>query len=321
MIKKIINGTEQNVSGGGGGASEFSQLTDVNFSSLQDGDIPQYNDTTDEWENVQPRKYSNRNYFLNPFFTVNQRAISSYSVGNSITNLCDMWQASRAEGVVSDGQITFAWDGSHGTSGVICQKIEDCTELIGKEVTVSAIVNGNIVAYSFTLQANASEDVGDNNEFHYNTTSAPLLIINYYNYSQTSVTITGMKLELGSLSTLAYDTAPNYTEELLKCQKYLKVFSAGTNNTPFGLAQAKGTTEARMVYISEIPMRITPTLSTSGTFFIVKADGSEPTVTNVAYTGTEQIMSFTFTTTGLTSGECVRVAMQTGAIIILSAEL
>lgn len=38
--------------GGGGGSSTFAELDDVNFSNLQNGQVPKYNSTTQKWENA-----------------------------------------------------------------------------------------------------------------------------------------------------------------------------------------------------------------------------------------------------------------------------
>lgn len=38
--------------GGGGGSSTFAGLDDVNFSNLQNGQVPKYNSTTQKWENA-----------------------------------------------------------------------------------------------------------------------------------------------------------------------------------------------------------------------------------------------------------------------------
>lgn len=38
--------------GGGGGASSFSELEDVNFSNLQNSQVPKYNSSTQKWENA-----------------------------------------------------------------------------------------------------------------------------------------------------------------------------------------------------------------------------------------------------------------------------
>ena len=38
--------------GGGGGSSTFAGLEDVDFSNLQNGQVPKYNSTTQKWENA-----------------------------------------------------------------------------------------------------------------------------------------------------------------------------------------------------------------------------------------------------------------------------
>lgn len=38
--------------GGGGGSSTFAGLDDVNFSNIQNGQVPKYNSTTQKWENA-----------------------------------------------------------------------------------------------------------------------------------------------------------------------------------------------------------------------------------------------------------------------------
>ena len=45
-------GKKRTVNGGSGGASSFSELEDVNFSDLQNGQVPKYNSTTQKWENA-----------------------------------------------------------------------------------------------------------------------------------------------------------------------------------------------------------------------------------------------------------------------------
>lgn len=44
--------------GSGGGSSTLSGLTDVNISSVADGQILKYNNTTEKWENENQHKYS-----------------------------------------------------------------------------------------------------------------------------------------------------------------------------------------------------------------------------------------------------------------------
>ena len=45
-------GKKRTVGGGSGEASSFSELADVNFSDLQNGQIPKYNSDTEKWENA-----------------------------------------------------------------------------------------------------------------------------------------------------------------------------------------------------------------------------------------------------------------------------
>lgn len=44
-------GKKRTVNGGSGEASSFSELEDVNFSDLQNGQVPKYNSDTQKWEN------------------------------------------------------------------------------------------------------------------------------------------------------------------------------------------------------------------------------------------------------------------------------
>lgn len=46
------NGKYRTSEGGGGGSSTFADLDDVNFTNLQNGQVPKYNSTTQEWENA-----------------------------------------------------------------------------------------------------------------------------------------------------------------------------------------------------------------------------------------------------------------------------
>lgn len=46
------NGKLRTSEGGSGGASNFADLNDVNFSNLQNGQVPKYNSNTHKWENA-----------------------------------------------------------------------------------------------------------------------------------------------------------------------------------------------------------------------------------------------------------------------------
>ena len=56
------------------------------------------------------------------------------------------------------------------------------------------------------------------------------------------------------------DTAPNYQQELAKCQRYF--YRANMNvYCSYGIAAAWSTTAARMLYQTPVPMRVKPAIT------------------------------------------------------------
>ena len=216
---------------------------------------------------VTPRaEASQPNLLTNPWFTVNQRGVTSFSGSSNDVYTADRWIVRRATGSVNNNGISFAWDGVHSTSGLISTHIEDMPDLFGKTVTLSALVNGNIISYSFTLNDNETKYVGDNNEFFIDTQNlAGAIVINYYNYTTTAVTVRAMKLEKGSVSTLYLDTAPNYTTELLKCQRYFYRITATSANAYWALGCCSTSSACHAIIDLPTPMRTTATASFTGT--------------------------------------------------------
>ena len=83
-------------------------------------------------------------------------------------------------------------------------------------------------------------------------------------YSGKSISIKAVKLELGSRSTLANDVAPNYAEELAKCQRYFVRYRQSNTDT---IAQgvARDTTKLRFLMPLPVPMRTPPSVTPSST--------------------------------------------------------
>lgn len=164
---------------------------------------------------------SNENLLDNGWFTVNQRGQTNYP-SNAYT--VDRWSnnvstAIESNTVVKTNNGVTINNGANLEVG-FSQTLESVSDLSGKTLTLSAKINGTI--YS--------------NTFVYDTESAiskavtPNVTISFIgSVKQVSLSITGantvtnvraVKLELGTVSTLANDVAPNYTTELLKCQRY-----------------------------------------------------------------------------------------------------
>lgn len=156
-------------------------------------------------------RYSNSNLLDNPWFTVNQRGVTSYTSNYSYG--VDRWMSRLSGASISNGEIKI------GHTNGIAQILEDVLidYIIGKECTISAIVNG--VLYSATRVLSGSYiyfNLGDSGiRMDLNLTATKMVM--FYNSSGEDRTISAVKLELGSASTLANDSPPDYTTELLKC--------------------------------------------------------------------------------------------------------
>ena len=74
-------GKRRTVEGGSGGASSFSELEDVNFTNLQNGQVPKYNSDTQKWENADESGGTVTDVQVNGTSVVNQQGeaeITSY---------------------------------------------------------------------------------------------------------------------------------------------------------------------------------------------------------------------------------------------------
>ncbi|MBQ1292686.1 MAG: hypothetical protein IIY21_01495 [Clostridiales bacterium] len=165
---------------------------------------------------------SNRNLLDNAWFTVNQRGISkNESVTLTGAPLAwDRWHCT--------GTFTYNTDNSITSANLsIFEIIEDgISRFANKMVVVSAIIDGETVVgtphlvISSTPASNVFTTV-------YNNDGVQIILVELTTgHFQVAVifssshTIKAVKLEVGSISTLAMDTAPDYIEELLKCQRY-----------------------------------------------------------------------------------------------------
>lgn len=166
---------------------------------------------------------SNPNLLDNPWFTVNQRGATSWSSGYGV----DRWMPQRADITVNaDKTLTVTPTVLSTNNGFIGQRIEKENSLLGKTVTISALLSsGTIISHTFdTIEDAINNAVEGNYNFGYSTVTSSSYDLVWFglrsNSTISSVTIKAIKLELGSVSTLAMDTAPNYQQELAKCQRY-----------------------------------------------------------------------------------------------------
>ena len=171
--------------------------------------------------------YSNPNLLINPDFRINQRGESVYTAAGYTV---DRWQVARdASSTTGDFTITCSENGltiNNQTNGPIAlaQKVEKFSALFGKEVTLSASVNGNIVSMSGTIQ-NASGTVfqvtGDFGFISVYVKANTRLSVNVYINSGVTAVLDWIKLEIGGKATMF--VAPDPATELAKCQRYYQI--------------------------------------------------------------------------------------------------
>lgn len=261
---------------------------------------------------------SNPNLLDNPWFTVNQRGLSRYT-GPGYT--VDRWRtgATGATIDIDENGVTLSPDASFGFQQKLTTEL--VTALVGKTVTYSILLqNGTLRTLTFTWPNSPNVGVGvisGIGTLFVGTT----LGISFVHPS--TLSIRAIKLELGSVSTLANDAPPCYAEELAKCQRYFKIFKASSGGGVFwGVCQ--NTTTAIFPNITNSPqMRTIPTATFSGTIKVRKV-GSPSTdhlITGVNMRNNPPVISLECTTTGLTAGDPVMLMFGVGAEIALSADL
>jgi hypothetical protein len=200
--------------------------------------------------------------FRNP---VNQPGWSSYT-GNDIYTI-DRWKILGAGSVtLNSGYITLA---ASVPELQFLQWIEPAySRFAGKTLTISAMLaNGTILSGSATVPA--SKPSAWTNiiniitsfgyvQFSYDKT-ADRLFFTVIVLDDKTVDLAAVKLELGSVSTLANDPPADYGEELRKCRYYFQKVGTGL------VALARSTTEVYIWGPFGGKMRTSPTLTLNTT--------------------------------------------------------
>lgn len=245
---------------------------------------------------------SNRNLLDNAWFTINQRGDTSWSsyAGYKL----DRWMMDGGNGSINDGVFTH--------SNTYFQIWEDSrvNTILGKTVTMSWMLSdGTIGSETTTLPSSL--------------TSSYVWLLNnpYVNMALISggtqiaraaggTSLKAVKLELGTVSTLAMDTAPNYAEELLKCQRY---FYKAMGNLSAGYTLDTNLGQARIGVPVPVRMRTTPTVSMSVAGSIIDSDGGTWAISNASLNSMAgNIIDVTVTTNRTTNTmlPCVNVDSQ-----------
>ena len=264
---------------------------------------------------------SNENLFDNSWFTINQRGITSGTMsGNSY--YYDRWIFTYS---TNPGSFVETANGVKLTPALNdsvqwWQYLDNPIALNGKALTISILFgDGSIKHGSLVRESGTYQDVilDSNTQLQFSINATDRVAF----YVKAEVTIRAVKLEVGSVSTLHLDIAPDYTTELLKCQRYFLAITA-ENNAPVGLGLATSAADFYASVPIPTPMRSTPSLSYSGNAYILQ--GATPySTTNIEFSIlSSNYLQVVVTSSGLTTGQVGMLCGGSGGLkIFLSADL
>ena len=281
---------------------------------------------------------SNRNLLDNPWFTVNQRGFTSSTEVNGL-RIVDRWFINNGGGTVTLTSNGLSVDNTQGTRYNTLQEIFGSGDwLAGKTVTLSINDGGTIYHRTFVIPArtsgyqsllNWSWKAGVQLRFYVlPTTDQGAYNVQIYcpnGASSYKYELRSIKLELGSVSTLANDAPPDYWQELDHCKWYFERIKAQTTYSSFGNGFGETTTSGQM----QVPMHpkrtATYTVSTNGSFTLYNGAQSRPvSALSKATSGLGQnVLCLAATATSLVQGSMYALLANNdaSAYIDISADL
>lgn len=228
---------------------------------------------------------SNRNLLDNPWFTVRQRGTTG-TITTVNAFVADRWKKSGGSGSVIIGNNYMTPTGGGG----IRQLNEWSKIRNGETYTVSCMLtNGDVYSATGTLSSTAS---GYQINKHLVGKSLWVGVQNNNGYMDVLFTsadgtqqIMAVKLELGSVSTLANDAPPDYGTEFLKCARYfLRIKYTNSRYPRIGTGVTLSTSNAAILIPTPVPMRATTiTVSYSGSFAVISVGSSGNSVSAMSY--------------------------------------
>lgn len=255
---------------------------------------------------------TNPNLLDNPWFTVNQRGVTSGGFEDRVYRF-DRWYTSYA----SNTNGTWSW-GANGvtltspsnSASYLVQKLANPELLDGKKLTASLLLtDGTILrgTVSFNHATNQTFLIHNLVQVQWLSIGAFAIII----LASQTIAIRAVKLEVGDISTIANDAPPNYAEELAKCQRYFQRINTRVN-LPLGFGFALSDTNFYFTIPTPVLLRegATWSIAFNGIFAALGAGQSAHTLTSIALTpNTNQTgrISLQAVTSGLTTRQTYMV--------------
>lgn len=229
---------------------------------------------------------TNPNLLDNPWWgsgeVINQRGVTS-SDGTGGYKI-DRWQfGSSLVWTLSANGISF----STSSNGYALCYFPEVTRFNGKTLTMSMMLSDGTIYSGTITRTNGTSQLPISANINGADVSVGLYSDNSFRvriYSGGTVSIRAVKLELGTVSTLANDVPPDYGTELLKCRRYfIRIYG---HMSAYGAGYAGNATTA-YVFLPHNQLRTTPTLSSNGVgSFRLKGNGNSLAVTGVSLSST-----------------------------------
>ena len=312
-------------------AVENGNLNPVTSNAVYDGLSLKVNTTA----------ITNPNLLDNPWFTINQRGITTKNTSGYGLDRWTQRDTTKIE-INSNGLALYSLREGSTTDSWLMEKLDEdiSSFLVGKMVTASMLTqNGGIESWTFTVPPVGTniggawktvEGVTTRISLEWSNNNLEFILWNRtYN---TALNLRAAKLELGTISTLAMDTAPNTVTELLKCQRYFVRLKPESSKTyarfGIGVCADENTKRIHSIINTPVNMRTSPTISSSN--LAITTDGNLPVISVANLTNTEadcfstNNVCINFTASGtVTKGTwCQILANNTiSAYIDLSADL
>ena len=135
--------------------------------------------------------------------------------------------------------------------------------------------------------------------------------------------ITGIQLEVGSVAT-DFEHRP-FAQEALLCKRYYQIIKGNSDLVMFGSGRASGTTAALVATQLAVPLRASPTISSTnysgwGPDGAHTATGATPSVQS--FNDTDNQLNMQFASLGsLTNGRVAVVSCNSGSNLVMDSEL
>lgn len=262
---------------------------------------------------------SNRNLLDNPFFTVNQRSAGSTSDGYPADRWLKAGNTAATATATADGLVIALNGSGYCDLRNRYSEAEIITPNLGKTATISAMLaDGTVFSDQIVLNTTQQNRYLNSGKIRFDlSVSGGVYLVRLVLYDD--MTIRAVKLELGSVSTLANDAPPEYDTALWHCQR------ARWQNTGSYIMTASAVSATQAIAVMPLPNVLfkTPTLEQQGAFVLADRVNASIAVTTIQLLSSDlQTCALLITTGGgLTRGVTYGLALNGTGRLALNADL